>query len=52
MTFEGWQPDTFEGWLAEWFHLYDPADLAYPESFAERLVSEAAEAGWKIGRDG
>ena len=41
---------SFEEWLSEWFHLFDPADLAYPESFAEQLVREATEAGWKVTR--
>jgi hypothetical protein len=50
MTLEGWQPDTFTDWLAEWFHAFDPADLAYPESFAEQLVREATEAGWRVTR--
>jgi hypothetical protein len=48
--------ERFEAWVEDWFRVYDPADFAYYELMAERLVEEMRAAGWRpirvAGRDG
>lgn len=38
----------FIEWLADLLGAYDPADMHYPESFAETIAEEMRDAGFRV----
>lgn len=38
----------FIDWLADILRAYDPADMYYPDTFAEIIAEEMREAGFRV----